>query len=168
MPLKTKKIMNNTRTMTTEESFAQLEAVRNEKNPYALTREEWRTFSEEQKNARYKQERQWKEDHDARELQAIRNIVPEIGLPCTVVYWSDYRAATVTRIITPRKIAVRHNATECKDYYAGNYDILPKLEGGEDIFTKRRNGRWVMEGHETKDGVRLALHYQRHYIDPSF
>lgn len=154
--------------MTTKESFEALEAVRAEKNPYDLTREEWRTFSEEQKNARYKQQIQWKEEHDARVLQAIHNIVPEVGLPCTVVYWSDYRAATVTRIITPRKIAVKNNVTECKDYYAGDYDILPELEGGEAIFTKRRNGRWIMEGNETKDGIALALHYQRHYIDPSF
>ena len=54
------------------------------------------------------------------------------------------------------------------DWYASDYDILPELEGGEMIFTKRRNGLWCMEGHSTRDGVLLMLHYHRHYIDPSF
>ena len=156
--------------MTTKESFAALEAVRAEKNPYKLTREEWRTFTEEQKTARYKQQRQWKEEHDARELKAIYDIVPEVGLPCTVVYWSDKRAATVTRIISPSKIEVMHNEVECLDYYASDYKVLPEINKlmGVDVFTKRRNGKWIMEGQTSKDGVRLMLHYQRHYIDPSF
>ncbi|WP_290375160.1 hypothetical protein [uncultured Duncaniella sp.] len=38
--------------MTTEESFAVLKAVKAEKNPYDFTPEEWRTFSDEQKDAR--------------------------------------------------------------------------------------------------------------------
>lgn len=154
--------------MTTEESFAVLKSVEAEKNPYDFTKEEWRTFSEEQKNARYELQHKWKKEHDARFIQAVRGIVPKVGLPGTIVYWSDYRAVTVTRIISDRKIAVRHNETKCKDYYAGDYDILPGLEGGEDIFTKRKNGQWVMEGHPVKDGCVLMLHYQRHYIDPSF
>lgn len=102
-----------------------------------------------------------------REL-AVRNLVPEVGVKCTIVYYSDYRAATVTQVLTDHKIAVRFNATNCKDYFAGNYEILPELEGGEKIFTKRRNGKWIAEGQECRDGVRLALHYQRHYINPEY
>lgn len=155
--------------MTTKESFAALEAVRAEKNPYDMTREEWLSFTEEQKNARYKQQAKWKEEQYRRELKAIYAIVPEVGLPCTVCYWSDYRAATVTRIISPTKIEVTHNKVECLDYYGGRYNILPELEDGHvDVFTKRRNGRWCMEGQATKDSVKLVLHYQRHYIDPSY
>ena len=70
--------------MTTEESFAQLEALRNEKNPYEMTREEWLSFTQEQKNARYKLQAKWKEEQEARILQAIYNIVPKVGLPCTI------------------------------------------------------------------------------------
>lgn len=154
--------------MTTEESFAILKAVEEEKNPYDFTKEEWRTFSKEQKDARYELIHQWKEEHDARYIKAVLGIVPKVGLPGTIVYWSDYRAVTVTKIISDRKIAVRHNETICKDYYAGDYEILPELEGGEDIFTKRKNGQWIMEGQPVKDGCVLMLHYQRHYIDPSF
>lgn len=154
--------------MTTEESFAQLEALSNEPNPYDMTREEWLSFTQEQKNARYKLQSKWKEEQEAKILKAIYAIVPKVGLPCTICYWSDMRAATVSRIISDRKIAVRHNKTNCLDWYGGRYEILPELEEGEDIFTKRKNGAWCMEGQALKDGVRLMLHYQNHCIDPSF
>lgn len=155
--------------MTTKESFDALAAIEAEKNPYDLTREEWLSFTQEQKNARYKLQLKWKEEHDVRRLKAIYAIVPEVGLPCTICYWSDKRAATVTRIISPTKIEVTHNEVECLDYYAGVYKILPELKTGHtDVFTKRKNGKWCMEGYPTKDSVKLMLHYQRHYIDPSF
>lgn len=100
---------------------------------------------------------------------AVDAIVPCVGLPCTICYYSDKRAATVTRIISEKKIEVTHNVVKCLDYYAGDYEVLPELhEGNVDIFTKRRNGELVMEGQSVRDGVVLMLHYQRHYIDPSF
>lgn len=155
--------------MTTKESFAALEAIKAEKNPYKLTPEEWRTFTPEQKDARYKQQREWEEEHDKRWRQAVFAIVPEVGLPCTIKYFSGYRAATVTRIISPSRIEVTHNQVECIDYYAGTYEILPELDTDSvDVFTKRRNGLWVKQGHMVRGGVKLLLHYQRHYIDPSF
>ena len=156
--------------MTSEESFAALASVKAEKNPYQLTKEEWRSFTQEQKDERYKLQRKWEDEHEARFIQAVHNIVPKIGLPCTVIYWSDKRAATVTRIVSPSKIEVMHNEVECLDYYVGNYKVLPEINThmGVDVFTKRRNGLWVMEGQKSKDGVKLMLHYQHHYIDPSF
>lgn len=156
--------------MTTKESFDALAAVKAEKNPYEFTPEEWRTFSGDQKYARYELQAKWKDEHEKRVLAAIHAIVPEVGLPCTICYYSDKRAATVTRIISPCKIEVMHNEVECVDYYAGNYNVLPKINAGMgvDVFTKRRNGKWIMDGQKSKDGVRLMLHYQRHYIDPCF
>lgn len=100
--------------------------------------------------------------------KAIDNIVPCVGLPCTICYYSDKRAATVTQIISEKKIEVTHNVVKTIDYYAGDYEVLPDLMPRTDIFTKRRNGQWVMEGQSARDGVVLMLHYQRHYIDPSF
>lgn len=156
--------------MTTEESFAALEAVKNEKNPYDFAPGEWRSLSKEQKLARYDQQDEWKAQHNKRWLEAVHNLVPNVGLPCTIVYYSDYRAATVTRIISPTKVEVMHNETICKDWYKGEYEILPELCSamGVDVFTKRRNGQWVQEGQKSKDGVKLVLQYQRHYIDPSY
>lgn len=110
----------------------------------------------------------WREQKEKERLDAIKSLVPEVGLGCTVRYYSDSCAATVTKIISPTKIEVTFNQTRCIDYYAGNYEILPELKGEPKVFTKRRNGYWVEEGQPFKDGVLLMLHYQSHYIDPSF
>lgn len=111
---------------------------------------------------------EWKVQIEKERTHAIKNLVPYVGLGCTICYYSDRRAATVTKIISPCKIEVRFNRTKCIDYYAGEYEILPELEGGSKVFTKRRNGYWVAEGQPYKDGVLLMLHYQNHYIDPTF
>ena len=134
--------------MTSKESFDKLHEIESRlKN--------WDTFEE-------------RDEMEKERKQAIKDLVPEVGLKCTICYYSDYRAATVTDVISTRKVAVRFNATECIDYYAGRYNILPELEGGTKIFTKRSNGKWIQEGQYSRDGVRLVLHYQRHYIDPEF
>ena len=120
---------------------------------------------------------QIKDEYDSKEeekleakwLSVVRGIIPEVGIPCTIVYFSDYRAATVVEVSEDKKkVGVRFNDHICKDWYAGNYEILPELYGPVQYFTHRKNGQWVMAGHQVKDGVKLALHYQRHYIDPHF
>ena len=108
-------------------------------------------------------EKQW--------IEAIHNIVPEVGMKCTIVYFSDYRAATVVEVNDKlNKVGVKFNKVECKDWYAGVYEIYDELDDFDNVqyFTKRRNGQWVLVGHQVRDGVKLALHYQRHYIDPEF
>ena len=96
-------------------------------------------------------------------------IMPEVGMGATEILWSDRRANTITRVITPNKIAVKQNKTRCKDYYADEYEILDELYGEEDIYTRRRSGRWVMEGQADKYGsVILLIGQQCHSIDPSF
>ena len=132
--------------------------------------QEWKVFRENPKICKEISKRYtaWRDDKERRENEALKALVPRVGLPCTVYFYTDRHAATVTRIISPCKVAVRDNQVECIDYHAGRYKILPELEGGEYIFTKRSNGKWIMEGHHSKDGVRLLLHYQSHYIDPEF
>ena len=111
---------------------------------------------------------EWKKQIEKERTHAIKNLVPYVGLGCTICYYSDRRASTVTKIISSCKIEVKFNQTKCIDYYAGEYEILPELEGNSRVFTKRRNGYWVAEGQPYKDGVLLMLHYQNHYIDPTF
>lgn len=156
--------------MTPEESFANYHAVLNEKIPIDKEAQAvWKTATKEQKNEIVSRQIEWKKQHDERVEQARHALIPYVGLPCTIVYYSDYRAATVSRIITDKKIAVRHNLVKCIDYFAGTYEILPELdEHEEEIFTKRSNGLWCMEGQASRDGVLLMLHYQRHYIDPHY
>ena len=131
--------MKTTGSLTSKESFAILHEIENMKYPAEC-------------GIKYSD---WREQKD-------------IGLGCTICYYSDKRAATVTKIVSPYKIEVTFNQTKCIDYYAGEYEILPELEGAAKVFTKRRNGYWVAEGQSYKDGVLLMLHYQNHYIDPSF
>ena len=102
-------------------------------------------------------------------LSVVRGMIPEVGIPCTIVYFSDYRAATVVEVSEDKKkVGVRFNETKCNDWYAGDYEILPELYGSVQYFTHRRNGSWIMEKQPVRDGVALALHYQEHYIDPHY
>lgn len=95
----------------------------------------------------------------------------EEGMGATMNLWSDRRAMTITKVITPKKIEVMENETKCIDYYAGSYEVLDTIAEhmGRHIFTLRKNGTWVEEGQPKKYGsVTLTVGYQRHYIDPSF
>ena len=142
--------MKESSRLTSKESFAVLREIESSECPNGVELTDW-----------------WEQKKKAR-LQAIKNLVPEVGLGCTICYYSDKRAATVTKIISPCKIEVTFNKTKCIDYYSGDYEILPELEGAPKVFTKRGNGYWVSEGQSFKGGVLLMLHYQNHYIDPSF
>lgn len=106
----------------------------------------------------------------AEELRELYGrIMPEVGMGATEILWSDRKANTITRVISPDKIAVKHNKTRCKDFFADEYEILDELYGDEDIYTRRRSGRWVMEGQADEDGcVILLIGQQCHSIDPSF
>ncbi len=94
-------------------------------------------------------------NEELRELYG--RIMPEVGMGATVILWSIRRANTITRVITPNKIAVKQNKTRCKDFYADEDEILDELYGDEDIYTRRRSGRWVMEGQADKDGSVILL-----------
>ena len=94
---------------------------------------------------------------------------PEVGMPVTLNYYSDRQAATVTEVVSPKKIRVRNNRVKCIDHYAGDYQVFPnEFEGGEQVFTKRKNGRWVLEGDGANKGLGLSLGVHDHYVDPTF
>lgn len=95
----------------------------------------------------------------------------KVGLGATMNLWSDRRAMTIVKVITPRKIVVQENETKCIDYYAGDYEILDSLSENkhQHTFTLRKNGRWVEQGQANNYGsVTLTVGFRRHYIDPSF
>lgn len=136
--------------MTSEESFAILKEIESQEWDRKMNPSDWRDLKAKERD------------------EAIKNLIPCVGLGCTICYYSDRRAATVTKVISPCKIEVMFNQTKCLDYFASEYEILPELKGAPEVFTKRRNGYWVAEGQSYKDGVILMLHYQNHYIDPTF
>lgn len=95
----------------------------------------------------------------------------KVGLGATMNLWSDRRAMTIVEVMTPKKIIVQENQTECLNYYAGDYKVLDSLAEhmGKHTFTLRKNGTWVEEGQPKKYGsVTLTVGFRRHYIDPSF
>jgi hypothetical protein len=102
--------------------------------------------------------------------EMYKHLMPEVGMGATEILWSDRRAKTIVKVLTPNKIVVRENCTECIDYYKGEYKILDELSDmHEEIFTRRKSGSWVEMGQPDKFGsVYLILGYRRHYIDPSF
>lgn len=136
--------------MTSEESFAILKEIESQEWDRKMNYSDWKELKEKKRD------------------EAIKNLIPCVGLGCTICYYSDKRAATVTKIISPCKIEVMFNQTKCLDYFASEYEILSNLKGEPMVFTKRRNGYWAAEGQSYKDGVLLMLHYQNHYIDPTF
>lgn len=157
--------------MTSKESFAALEAVKAEKDPYIDEHlKRWNNANEEERSAMCQESLAWKREHDKRVSEAIKNLIPEVGTKCTSIYYSDRRAGTVTKVLSPCKVEVTHNKVKCLDWYADKYEIYPELDENmsKEIFTKRRNGLWVMEGQSSRDGVLLALHFHVHSIDPSF
>lgn len=98
-----------------------------------------------------------------------QNITTKVGTKGTVHLYSDHLAVTVTEVISAKQVRVSFNKTICKDYYAGDYEILNDLEGNVSIlFTLRKNGQWIKKGQGVKHGVRLTLGNQYHYIDPGF
>ena len=155
--------------MTSKESMDFYLQVKNEINPFKeKLREKANFLLKEEKMWLIEAAISWDKDRDMRIAEARRAIIPGVGMSCKVCYYTDCHAATITEIISPRKVRVRDNKTKCLDYYAGEYEILPELDGREYIFTKRSNGKWILEGQKSKDGLSLQLHYQHHFIDPSF
>ena len=95
----------------------------------------------------------------------------KVGLGATMNLYSDKRAMTIVEVVTPKKIIVQENKTECLDYYAGRYKVLDSLceRMSKHTFTLRKGGTWVEEGQPKKYGsVTLTVGFRRHFIDPSF
>lgn len=102
----------------------------------------------------------------------------KVGTPCTIIYYSDRRGATVVEVEyfksgkkkgMPKRVGVRENVSKCIDYYAGDWEVTDELEGEVQYYTYRENHTWVNEGGDTKDwGTKLVFGYRRTYEDPSF
>lgn len=137
---------------------------------YRESLENWQEARDLARQFRWDDDKSVRDFYEKQEIEAFKAIAPEVGVGCTIIYYTDRRAATVTQVLSPKKIVVKHNEVLCEDYYAGRYTILKEFAEymGEDVFTKRKNGQWVMQGHPVKDGTKLVLHHQSHYIDPHF
>lgn len=97
----------------------------------------------------------WDEYHelDDKVDQMRKQVIPEVGMPCTVIWCSDRSGAYVEKILSPKKIQVK-----CDGLYSCTK-----------VFTYRRNGHWVQQGTTSRDwGTLLALGYKSDYYDMEF
>jgi len=97
----------------------------------------------------------------------METIEPKVGMGATMGVGSDCYALTVTEV-SGKRIVAQMNKCICKDYYAGEWEVTPELEGGVYAFTLRKDGTWVTEGAPLRSGQRLWLGHQRRYEDPSY
>jgi hypothetical protein len=140
-----------------------------------ITLEEYNSYRDRIFNDLPWNEKEWKTIDERDKMIATlgemyKHLMPEVGMPATAIYFSDRRAKTVVEVLTPNKIVVRENCTECIDYYKSDYKILDELSNMPELtFTRRKSGRWVEMGQPDKYGsVFLVLGHRTHYIDPSF
>lgn len=99
----------------------------------------------------------WDERHklEEQEEKMRRQVIPEVGMPCTVIYYSDRSKAVITEVRGKKK-------TEVDVKMCGIYS-------GTKTFTYRRNGRWVEKGTISRDwGTLLGMGFQEDYYDESF
>lgn len=101
------------------------------------------------------------------------NVKPEVGMPATLLYWSDRKPATVIRVSrSGREVAIqRDRATRIDDNGMSEgqvYEFQRDPGGLIEVFTLRKNGRWVEKGMRMGQGLRLGLGYREEYYDYSF
>ncbi|MDP3452762.1 MAG: hypothetical protein Q8R90_07385 [Bacteroidales bacterium] len=95
-------------------------------------------------------------------------IAPVVGMPCCEIMYTDRYPFTVTRIISDHKIEVKPNKYKVIDFYGEDYEIGEvEHEDPGQIFTLRKNGRWVRHG-DSQNGRAIALNTHSMRIDPSF
>ena len=84
-----------------------------------------------------------------------RQTIPEVGMPCTVIFYSDRSSAEV--------IAVRGKTKNEVDVK------MCGLYSGTKTFTYRRNGHWVEKGTTSRDwGTLLGIGYQSDHYDMEY
>lgn len=100
-------------------------------------------------------------------------VKPEVGMPATLLYWSDRKPATVIRVSpSGREVAIqRDRSTRIDDNGMSEgqvYEYERDPDALVEVFTLRKNGRWVEKGMRMGQGLRLGLGYREEYYDYSF
>lgn len=84
---------------------------------------------------------------------AVKNLVPYVGLNCSIKAYTDSYACVITKVITPNKVEV-----------SLKYGTM-----STEVYSRRKNGGWYTYGVNLEDyPCRLILNSTHHYIDPCF
>ena len=102
--------------------------------------------------------------------EARKNLIPYVGLKCSIKAYTDSYACVITKVITPNKVEVTHLKYDTIDFYGCRYEIHDEVNKGQtEVYSRRRNGGWYTDGQRVKDyPCRLILNSTHHYIDPCF
>lgn len=103
--------------------------------------------------------------------KARKNLIPYVGLKCSIKAYTDSYACVITKVITPNKVEVRLLKYDTIDFYGCQYQIHDEVDEriGVEVYSRRKNGGWYTFGESLKDHpCRLILNSTHHYIDPSF
>lgn len=98
---------------------------------------------------------------------------PEVGMGATVCMYSDRHACTIvevngrgTRVVVQEDTATRTDRNGLSD--AQSYEYTPNPDAARDVFTLRKNGRWVRQGESTTGGTALSIGHRSKFHDFSF
>jgi hypothetical protein len=99
-------------------------------------------------------------------------VKPKIGMGATMGIGSDCYPYTIVEILSDKRIAVTADIstpTGKHDYFRNqDYDYTSNPDGVKEIYTLRKNGRWVREGETMHSGRCLHIGSRRRYDDPHF
>ena len=137
-------------------TWSQLKAVRDRINAIAVTTDaiiDNREYDlrRDEYNALWAERHALEEQRDMMERQTI----PEVGMPCTVIFFSDRSSAEV--------IAVRGKTKKEVDVK------MCGIYSGVKTFTYRRNGHWVEKGTTSRDwGTLLGIGHKSDHYDMEY
>ena len=113
--------------------------------------------------------------------------VPDPGTCATMYVGSDRYAMVVTEVISPKKIRIDHlndylyknrvrerNGVQFidKDDMCQYYEVVNQEDGSRkwrgDVYTQRRNGRWIEQGSSMHGTGGIHLGRAENYRDPNF
>ena len=104
-------------------------------------------------DAVYDENKKIRKEYSDAITNAKKNLVPYVGLNCSIKAYTDYYVCVITKVITPNKVEV-----------SLKYGTM-----STEVYSRRKNGGWYTYGVNLEDyPCRLIFNSTHHYIDPCF
>ncbi len=100
-------------------------------------------------------------------MEKAKQLTPEVGMGATIILYSDRSACTIIEV-APRRIVLQRDKTEeVGEQYSNIWKTTPDPKGAKDVFTLRKNGRWVKEK-QSMHGTSALIGHRDHHFDYEF
>lgn len=98
---------------------------------------------------------------------------PKVGDGATELCWSDRHGGTIIAVSkSGREVTFQHDKATRTDKNGMSEDqdwtFTPNPTGETQIYTLRKNGRWVTKGSSMHGGTHLSIGHRDEYYDFSF